>query len=234
MNRFELPPTIDARLGGQAERWRQRSQQKQSSTASAPFVTISRQYGCPAFSVASELADRLNLRLDSDQWAIYDRKLIEWITLNEDVEADLLHSLNEKTRNELEDWVVELLGGKPSQWAVFQKLARAARSLALKGRAIIIGRGGGMITHDLPGGIHVRMIAPAPWRLETLRQEWPERAASLTLEDLQKLDRERESFVRKFVGADPNSFDYYDLVLNAARLSVNQQADVISKLMVMI
>lgn len=235
MNRLELLPSMDARLRGQAERWRRKAHLSTPTELEAcPFITISRQYGCPAFAVANELAERLNTRLNRDEWAVYDRKLIEWITSHHAIEEDLLHSLNERSRNELEDWVVSLLGGRPSQWNVFQRLARATRSLALNGRSILIGRGGGMISRDLPGGVHVRIIAPFEWRLEALRKEWPSRAENLTLEELRRLDKEREGFIRKFLNVDPNDAAQYDLVLNASRLSVTQQADAIGQLLVMV
>jgi hypothetical protein len=232
---FNILPSIDIRLSAQAEKWRRKLWQNKPHTPSTlPFITLSRQYGCPAYALAEELMSRLNSRLGEECWAIYDRKLIEWISSNLSVERELIHSLNERSRSELEDWVVSLISGRTSQWGVFQRLAKAVRSLALGGRSILIGRGSGMITHDLPGGLHLRLAAPVEWRLEVLRKEWPERAENLTVDSLTRMDSEREAFVKKYLRVDPREATHYDLVINSARLSVTQQADAIERLMMMV
>ncbi len=237
MDHLDILPSFDARLRAQAEQWRRNrrgDRPRPETTPTMPFVTLSRQYGCPAWALAEELARRLNQRLGKDEYVIYDRKLLEWIAAHHAIEKDLVDSLSTRSRGELEDWVVSLIGGRPSEWSVFQGLAKAIRGLALHGRSILIGRGGALLTRDLPGGVHIRLIAPAAWRLEALAREWPERVENLNMDTLRRLDRERESFVRKYTGEDPNSPEHYDLTLNAARLSVDQQADAAEKLLVMI
>ena len=47
------------------------------------------------------------------------------------------------------------------------------RALAEVGRVIIVGRGGVFITRDLPGGIHVRLVAPREWRVRRGRVAIP-------------------------------------------------------------
>lgn len=236
MDRFDILPSIDARIHVQAERWRRHRivPKAGASVAAIPFLTISRQYGCPAWTLAEEIARRLNQRLGGEEYVIYDKKLLEWIAANRSIETELVDSLNERHKGELEDWVVSLISGRPSEWSVFKELAKAVRSLALHGRAILIGRGSTSITRDLPGGVHIRIVAPADWRLNALESEWPDRAEKVTLEMLLKLDKERESYVRKYLGEDPNAPELYDITLNASRLSVDQQADAIERLMVMV
>ena len=236
MDRLDILPSIDARIHAQAERWRRHRTSKKHDTSEAalPFITISRQYGCPAWTLAEELASRLNQRLGEEEYVIYDRKLLEWITANRSIEMDLVDSLNQRRKSELEDWVVSLISGRPSEWSVFKELAKAVRSLAMHGRAILIGRGSSSITRDLPGGIHIRIIAPIDWRLNALQREWPDRSEKVSQETLLKLDRERESYVRKYLGEDPNAPEQYDITLNAARLTVDQQADVVEQLLVVI
>ncbi|MFH0882296.1 MAG: cytidylate kinase-like family protein [bacterium] len=236
MDRFDLLPSIDARIHVQAERWRRHQfiDRPRTADAAMPFITISRQYGCPAWTFAEEIARRLNQRLGSDDYVIYDKKLLEWITANQAIETDLVDSLNEKRRGELEDWVVSLISGRPSEWSVFKGLAKAVRGLALHGRAILIGRGSAQLTRDLPGGLHIRLIAPPEWRLSALEREWPNRAENVTMDTLLRLDRDRESYVRKYTGVNPNDPEHYDITLNTARLSVDQQADAVERLLVMI
>lgn len=39
------------------------------------------------------------------------------------------------------------------------------RALAISGRAVIVGRGGVFLTAGMPGGIHLRIVAPVRHRI---------------------------------------------------------------------
>ena len=63
------------------------------------------------------------------------------------------------------------LGGNErhlDKFKVYRRVASTIRALAGAGRAVIVGRGGAFITADLAAGIHVRIVAPAEFRVREM------------------------------------------------------------------
>jgi cytidylate kinase len=114
---------------------------------------------------------------------------------------------------------------------VFHSLARTLCTIASLGQAILVGRGGFAITRKIPDGIHVRLIASIEWRIENLRG-YPGRAHEANTRFVKQADRERESFVGKYLGVDPGDPGLYHLVLNNEMLTVDEQAELIAGLVV--
>ncbi len=232
MAHFSLPPSIDARVRAQAEIWRRQAQipeKERESIASAPFITISRQFGCVAYVLAEALVERLSKMGFAEEFVIYDRKLLELISEKDDISSNLVNSLTNRARSEIEDWVVGVMSGAPSEMKTFRCLARTICAIASKGHAILIGRGGALLTRHLTSGVHIRLIADPEWRLENLKR-YPERSKETNMKTLQQVDQERESFVKKYLGADINDPLHYHLVLNNALLPIRTQAETILQL----
>jgi len=122
-----------------------------------PFVTILRQSGTGGSVVARELARLLGERDPHFHWEALDRELVERVAEDHQIAAPLVESLEEKTRN----WIDRLLvSGPESDFGVYKRVAGTIRALAEVGGVIVVGRGGVFVTRDLPGGIHVRLVAP--------------------------------------------------------------------------
>jgi hypothetical protein len=104
---------------------------------------------------------------------------------------------------------------------------RTERALALLGHCIIIGRGGVLLTAGLPGGIHVRLVAPEAWRLKNLIAHfgWDEHRARTMLREE---EHSRHSFFRKYLGQDESDPLHYDVILNAAQTTLAEQAAAIA------
>ena len=227
-----LPAGVETRLKAQREIWHRLAmsdEREKQAAQSAPFVTISRQYGCMAYALADCLAQRLNAEFPEWNFTIYDRKTLEMMVEHEPITADVINSLSERTRGVIEDWVGHLLAERPPDIRVFHRLATTLCSIAALGQAILVGRGGAAITRKIPTGIHVRLIAPIDWRIENMRN-YPERASKASMEIVKQADKERESFVRKYLGVDVNDPGLYHLVMNNQFLTMEEQMEIIVKL----
>jgi cytidylate kinase len=102
------------------------------------------------------------------------------------------------------------------------------RSLALRGHAVILGRGGGILTHDLPSGLHVRLIASKSVRLARKQEQAEQQGKTLLEADLDRIDAARAAYVRSYWGADPSDPHNYDLVLNTHCLGIEACAKLIA------
>jgi hypothetical protein len=95
-----LPAAVENRLKAQVEfRHRlAREEGEREAVRPAPFITISRQFGCNACALAEALAERLRAENPAWDFTMYDRRIIEALTASEPVTANILASLSERTR----------------------------------------------------------------------------------------------------------------------------------------
>lgn len=229
MPRDSLPPKIISHIRAQAEAGRR--QHKKMRIPALPFVTISRQFGCHAYSMAEKLVEILNEKSAGREWVIYDRKLLEMISKQEDISEDLIANLNERLRSQIEDWWMQVISGVPSESFILKRLVSSICALASTGYVIIIGRGSCVITRELEGGIHVRTVAPLEWRIENLRR-YPDRIKEASKKNLIKMDQEREQFIKKYFRLEINDPVHYHLVLNSEMLTIEEQVDAVAGLVV--
>jgi cytidylate kinase len=131
-----------------------------------PFVTISRQAGAGGRTLARALAERLNATDPVDRpWTVWDRELVEKVAREEHIPVSLVETLETEgpRRSAFAEFLASLSAKNDpaadlDEYQVYRRVAHAARAIARAGRAILVGRGGVYATHDLPGGVHVRLV----------------------------------------------------------------------------
>lgn len=215
-------PRIEQNLESQIRVASRLNQQAAQIQRPVPFITLSRQFGCEAINLADLLASQFDAleNLESGSWQVYSRKLIEAMADQQYSYDQLMSALGSKARGAIEEFV-ETLVGQISDLKLLHKLVRTIRATATLGRCIIVGRGSAIVTRDLPGGIHVRLVASEESRLKRLveRYGWSEGEAR---QELIEQDSYRHSFYQKYLHRDSNDPEIYDLVLNAGRLSQDE------------
>jgi cytidylate kinase len=182
-------------------------------------IALSREAGTYGAAIAREVGDRLG-------WPVYDSELLQRIADDMGVRRTLLESVDERHV----DWLSETLAGflstpAVSQVAYFRHLVETLLSLATHGECVIVGRGA---TKILPVAttLRVRVVAPLDHRVEAVRREH-----GITLEEaatrVEITDRERNRFVTSHFQIDATDPRNYDLILNVARFSKEECADII-------
>jgi hypothetical protein len=191
-----LPVLAAIRAAEYANRSRETSAQP---APHAPFVTISRQAGAGGRALANSLAIRLNERCPGQlPWMVWDNELVERVAAEHHLPVSRVAALED----ERPSWLEEALGtlaisGPPAtEAAVYHRVATTIRVLAQVGRVIVIGRGGAFVTADLPGGVHVRLVAPVEHRVAATA-----RAMNLSSREaadwVKEKDQAREAFYRR-------------------------------------
>jgi cytidylate kinase len=182
-------------------------------------IAISREVGARGSEVACEVGKRLG-------WKVYDRELLEQIAADMHVRVNLLESVDERRVNWLEGFAESfLLGMKVSENSYAKHLIETMVGLAARGHCVIVGRGA---AHLLPltSMLRVRVVAPREARIVAVAEE-----KSLSLkaaEDyIDQTEPQRRRFVLDHFQADPNVAANYDLVLNTARWSMSECADLV-------
>jgi cytidylate kinase len=194
-----------------------------------PFVTISRQAGAGAETVARLLADKLNAKSATDEqpWTVFDKNLIGKVLEDQNMPQEIARHVHEDKDTTLKALVGELLGMHPSMWTIFHHTSDTILKLAHIGRCIIVGRGGSIITAKLKGGLHVRLVAPESVRLAHLKShlKMEDKAAEKYLHDE---DAGRRRYVKTNFDRDIDDPLLYDAVLNTATLGFERTADTLA------
>jgi cytidylate kinase len=200
----------------------------QTASRVHPFITISRQSGAGGSTLAAQLVERLNV-LDPapHPWRMWNRDLVQEVATRHKVPAALVESVDERTRNWLEDMLANLSTSEsPSEEAVYKRVAATIHALAQAGRAVIVGRGGVLITHGLSKGIHLRLVAPLEHRvaLTAWRLRISMDAAGA---EVRRQDAEREQFYKRYWGISALLPEHFTLSMNTAALQVEQMVSCI-------
>jgi cytidylate kinase len=194
-----------------------------------PAIAISRQTGAGALTVANLVAQQLNAAYQGDPphpWKVFDRNLAQRILEDHQLSASMEPHIPEDAKHPLTDALESVLGLHPSFWILRQHTVETIRRLAARGNVILVGRGAGAITAQLPQVLQVRLVAPLADRVlnfANYHQLPPEKAARLVPET----DERRHRYVRTYFDTDTDDPTNYDLIINTGRSGFEQAARVI-------
>lgn len=188
-------------------------------------VTISRQAGCGASAIAEKLAARLEQTSPAGEppWTIFDRQLLEAILADPDLTARIAELLPAGRIKELQRSVVDLFGPRPASGTLIRQTSELILQLADLGHAILIGRGGNVITARLPHAVHVRLVAPLASRIAYAARTCgtSQRAAR---DFCRREDLGRGRYLRKHLKAEIADPALYHLCLNTDRVTPEEAA----------
>jgi cytidylate kinase len=176
-------------------------------------ITITREYGAGGGEAAGKLAATLG-------WELLDRELLHQAAEVEHVPDAELERLDEKAITMADRFRLH-----PPHQSYVHGLKRAAEDAAARGNVVLVGRGARHLLGERPDALHVRLVAPKPWRARRMAElkGWSldESVARCT-----ETDRIRDRFTRYFFGENANQPAQYDLVFNTARVSLDDVAAV--------
>jgi len=194
-----------------------------------PALTISRQAGAGAITVAKLVAEQLDIECPGDPpcpWAVFDRNLVEEIVQDNKLSQRVADYMVEDAKFPLSDAFEAMLGLHPSSWRMMEHAADTIRKLALKGNVILVGRGSAAITAKLPHVLHVRLVAPFEQRVRHFELYY-----HIDEKEAPRLVRERDEARRRYVrqfGADIDDPVNYTLVINTGEVSFEEAARIIT------
>ncbi len=185
------------------------------------YITVMRQMGSQAEEVASILAKLMD-------WGIFDQKIIDFMAENFGIHKDVLQSVDERTRNWIQDSLESFFSGKGGyldQSSYYRHLVEALLVVARHGRAIIMGRAAGQI---LPrqNGIAVAITAPFELRCRRIAEQH-----AISLEEARKLvkkdDKQQVKFVKDFLSKEAFDSMHFDIICNTELLTPPMVANLI-------
>lgn len=206
-------------------------QQNELSPKGPRAITISRQTGCGAHTIAEKVAECLQAQEQGSQpWAVFDRNLVEKVLSDHHLPLRLSKFMPEDRVSEMADIMDELFGLHPPSWILARKTSETILHLAQLGRVILIGRGANIVTSRLSHVLHVRLVGSLPYRAQRL-QQFNQLAPKEALRFAVNEDAARERYVRHLFGKDVNDPLLYHLVIQTDWVSVDECAQLITQAM---
>ena len=109
--------------------------------------------------------------------------------------------------------IEEFFGSQPSRRSLVGKTSRTILHLAEMGHAILVGRGGGILTRTLPGGVRIRLIGSPDHRIHRV-QEYYKLTEDEAWVFMRKTDADRATYIKTYFKKDIEDPLLYDFVVN--------------------
>ena len=167
-------------------------------------ITISRQVGSLGTEIARGVAEKLN-------YEYVDKEKIGKILADFGFRGPEVEEFDEK---------------KPPFWGslsiqrtrFLHSIQAFIYDVAREGQVVIVGRGGQVLLKNLPGTLHVRIIAPFDLRVKRLvESERVDEKHAVRM--LRQSDHDSAGYIHSFFNADWNDASLYDLLINTEKLS---------------
>jgi cytidylate kinase len=202
---------------------------EETAVDTVPFVTLSRQAGTGGHDVARHLASTLGRTgIGRARWRVYDKSLLRRVVEDHDLPPEVVRDLEETDVPELQTIVEEMFGSDASPHSLAAKTSRTVLRLALTGSAVIVGRGGNLVTRWLPGGLRVRLVGSDRHRIARLMTQHGETRARAE-DRMKREDEGRRRYVRKFFAKDIDDPSLYDLVIRVDRFDPERTARLVAE-----
>jgi cytidylate kinase len=184
-----------------------------------PFITLSREVCAGATTVGRLLLPRLDSEFGEHghEWVLLDKDLVTYALRHHQLSEHLADYLPEDKISEIDAAIGEIVGLHPSIWKLEHQVAQAIVQLAHVGGFIFVGRAAHLLTETLPGGLHVRLVAPMDARMRRYAGMHG-CSASEARSHLNHTDEGRRRFVKSHFDRDIDDPHSYDLVINTGRI----------------
>ena len=197
-------------------------------TKSGICITISRESGAGADKVSHYLLGFLEKRhiANTPNWNVFDKNLIDKVLEDNNLPQRLSEILQEKKVSVVSSMMNEWLSGEPSTWNLIHKTTQTILQIGKNGNAIIIGRGGNIVTRKLPNAFHIRLVAPLEHRINHIKELYKFNANEAA-EFIKKEDFSRKRYLMSTFGKNIEDTLYYDLIINTSSFGYSGSAEII-------
>jgi cytidylate kinase len=107
-----------------------------------------------------------------------------------------------------------------------KELGSVIRYLARNGSVVISGRGSQFFLRDIPGVVHILVVAPLEQRIKRVMESFGlnEEAAR---KKITRYDDNRREFIKKYFKSDLENPEHYDMTINTAHISYESASNMI-------
>ena len=187
------------------------------------LITIGRQHGRGGTEVAEILAEKLNVWYYNREILYMAADKIGFDSFDEESMKELNYRKSSKYMEGL-----SVMMGTPGHIPVYNKMykeqGKIIQKLAGYGSGVFLGRCADYILKDFENVYSVFLYADDEYRLKRLAKA---EGREVTLEEMRKEDKTRESYYNYYTGQEWGDVRNYDLALNMGKTTAEDAADMI-------
>ena len=182
------------------------------------LVTIEREYGCGAASIAAHLADHLG-------WKLWDHRLTDEIARLANVDPSAVMRCDERMDSRLYRMARAFWRGSYERTSpignqafdtdrMVSMMDQITNRIAEEGNAVVVGRGAPYFLRERADAFHVFLYAPRAEKIRRLREGGSTESEAEDLVDT--VDRERIAYIKHYFNADWPTRSLYHIMINTA------------------
>ena len=187
------------------------------------LITIGRQHGSGGTEVAEILAEKLNVWYYNREILYMAADKIGFDSFDEESMKELNYRKSSKYMEGL-----SVMMGTPGHIPVYNNMykeqGKIIQKLAGYGSGVFLGRCADYILKDFENVYSVFLYADDEYRLKRLAKA---EGREVTLEEMRKEDKTRESYYNYYTGQEWGDVRNYDLALNMGKTTAEDAADMI-------
>ncbi|MBN2175830.1 MAG: cytidylate kinase-like family protein [Bacteroidales bacterium] len=210
------------------------SERKASLIETGPYISISRDFGCMANSIAQKLALELtkknkNLGIKTP-WKWINKVILEESAKALDLTPSKIEYVFQSKRKTMMDEIVGAMSTRyyKSDKKIRNTITEVIRSIAKTGNVIIVGRGGVAFRKDNPHSLHIKLTAPIEWRVDRISKNY-NKSREEALRYILEIDLERKYLIDSFVGYETDC-SIFDITFNRQTIEEDEIVSIILNL----
>jgi len=193
-----------------------------------PVITISRECGCSASLIADKLTKRINEKINNPElnWRWVNKEILKLASDELKIHQDEVQKIVD---GDEKNFLAEIAHSFTDKYYVTTTKAKkmieeVVRNLAVRGKAVIVGRGSEILSTGISRSLHIRLFAPTDWKVKVMRER-----NNISTPEAQKIvnqiDKQRAAFRDSYLEKGQPPFTY-DIEFNCARLSQDEIIDI--------
>ena len=192
---------------------------KSENPVAGPVITISREVGCNGVKLARLIAERLNSKNPESNWKVISKEVFHESAKELKMEPEQVRkSMQQSERFTFEEMLKAFYDKNyKSDLTIGKTMKRVILQIATDGHCIIVGRAGHIIARKIKQAVHIRLIAPLDYRINTIMHN-NHLNNEEALNFINKVEKERMAFRKAILKQDPQS-EMFDMTLNRAAFS---------------
>jgi cytidylate kinase len=182
------------------------------------LITIEREYGCGAPTIAAQLADHLG-------WKLWDQLLTEEIAQLAHVDPSAVKRCDERMDSRFHRFAKSFWRGSYERSSnlsgqmfdtdrMMAMMQATMNRIGREGNAVIVGRGAPYFLRENPCAFHVFLYAPRSEKIRRIVADG--HSEQDAIEQVDTVDRERMAYVKHYFNADWPTRSLYHVMLNTA------------------
>lgn len=194
-------------------------------------ITISRQFGAGGHTLGLQIAKRLN-------YQVIDKELIAQVAKEADVSVRWVEAVERETGGLLmrlvnklvsSSFIERITGDSASDFddtKYHHFMTKVIKDMAKEGNIVFIGRGAQFVLAGYPHAIKVLLVGKMEDRIKFM-MEFYELNQTKAEQLIQREEKRRLTFLKRFYAGNPDEPGHYDLVLNMSRVSLAEAENLI-------